>query len=503
MKNFTEKHDRQIQRFLEILPGSLTWILILFPLWGAFFIPKAVAYFTIAFLVFWLYRSFQSAILGIRGYIKIRKSEETNWQEKYLKDKNKNSLDWNKIKNVILIPNYNESTTIIGASLEILAEQKDINKKQLIVVLAMEERAKDSHQRAKELLEKFDGRFDQLIATFHPDGIVGEIKGKASNEAWAAKEIKKILVDKQKNNIQNITITSCDADTHFHSQYFSALTYSFATNNNRYLRFWQSPICWHNNFWKVPALIRIIGTLSNSGYLASIQEPDGLFFNYSSYSTSLFLLDKVGYWDTDIIPEDWHIFLQSFFHENGKIEVEPIFLTTSIDAPEGKTYFGALKNRYEQCKRHAWGATDIPYAIKEALKHPEIPFLVRFFRVYKVIESHLLWATNWFILTLGAWLPALINPYFKQTALSYNLPKISQWILTICLIFLLVMIIIDKAMRPKMAKQDLGRWFGFWETIQWILMPIAALFMAVLPAIESQSRLMLGKRLEYKVTEKI
>jgi len=129
---------------------------------------------------------------------------------------------------------------------------------------------------------------------------------------------KNILVDKESLDINNITITSCDADARINPGYFSALTYNFTTDKNRYLRFWQSPICWHNNFWKVPAFIRIIGTLSNVGYLANIQEPDGLFFNYSTYSTSLKLLDEVGYWDTDIIPEDWHIFLQSFFEKEGK-----------------------------------------------------------------------------------------------------------------------------------------------------------------------------------------
>jgi len=70
------KTNYKLQRFLEMLPGSITWLVILFPIWGAFFIPRVVAYFTIAFLVFWLYRSFQSGILGIRGYIKIRRSEK-------------------------------------------------------------------------------------------------------------------------------------------------------------------------------------------------------------------------------------------------------------------------------------------------------------------------------------------------------------------------------------------------------------------------------------------
>jgi len=214
------------------------------------------------------------------------------------------------------------------------------------------------------------------------------------------------------------------------------------------------------------------------------------------------MVDGVGYWHTNIIPEDWHIFLQCFFHNQGKVEVDPIFLPTSVDAPEGRTYLGSLKSRYEQCKRHAWGATDIPYAIKQAFKHPEIPVGTKIFRIYKLIETHIIWSTNWFILTLGAWIPALVNPVFKQTALGYNLPRISRIILTTCLLFLFIMIALDYSLRPKKPK-GLPRWESALEYLQWVLMPVAALFMSVLPGLDSQTRLMLGKRLEYRVTEKL
>jgi len=106
-----------------------------------------------------------------------------------------------------------------------------------------------------------------------------------------------------------------------------------------------------------------------------IQEPDGLFFNYSCYSSSYQLIDSAGYWDIDMIPEDWHIFLETFFVSGGKTSVNPIFLPTVVDAPDGHNAFSALKNRYNQCIRHAWGATDIPYAIEQARIHKEIPFL--------------------------------------------------------------------------------------------------------------------------------
>lgn len=501
MKKILKIYDARTQRILEMLPGLTAWLIILFPLWGAFFIPKIVAYFTIAFLVYWFYRSCQTAILGVKGYFKIRQAEATNWYQKYLKDKDQNSLKWKKVRHLIIIPNYNESVEVLSRNLESLTKQKNINQNQLWVVLAMEERAANARERAKILFEQYQGKFGRLLATFHPHNLPGEIIGKASNEAWAAKEAKKILINQESYGIKKVTITSCDSDACFHPRYFSALTYHFALDPNRYVRFWQSPIFEHNNFWRVPAFVRIIGTLGNIIHIATLQEPQRLLFNYSAYSASLKMLDDIGYWHTDIIPEDWHIFLQCFFHKGGKVEVDPIFLPTSIDAPEGRTYFRSLRNRYEQCKRHAWGATDIPYAIQQAFKHPEIPAWTRFFRIFKMIEAHLVWSTNWFILTLGAWLPALINPVFSQTALGYNLPKISQIILTICLLFLLVTIILDIALRPKRPKGT-SRLFPLFEYTQWLLMPIASLFMAVLPGLDAQTRLMLGKRLEYWVTEK-
>lgn len=501
MKKFIETHDPQVQRFLEILPGLLAWMVILFPLWGAFVIPRIVAYFTVAFLVFWFYRSFQAAILGFKGFKIIRRAEKTSWYRRYQKNKNSDSLNWHDIRHLIIIPNYKESVEVLSNTLDCLKHQKGIDKKQLWVVLAMEKRAECAPQRAKELLKKYRGQFGHLMATFHPAGLPGEVVGKASNEAWAAKEAKKLLVDQKGYDLNLITISSCDADARFHPRYFSALTYEFALNPKRYVRFWQSPIFWHNNFWKVPAFIRIVGTIGNIIHIADLQVPHSIFFNYSTYSASLKMIDKAGYWHTDIIPEDWHIFLQSFFDNQGQVEVEPIFLPTSIDAPEGNNYFGSLKSRYLQCQRHAWGATDIPYAIKQSIKHQEIPFWTKFFRIYRILETHLIWSTNWFILTLGAWIPALVNPVFKQTALGYNLPKISRIILTTCLLSLFVIIALDFSLRPKKPK-GVPRWLGVFEYLQWVFMPVATLLMAVLPGLHSQTKLMLGKRLEYFITPK-
>lgn len=490
-------------RFLEMIPGLAAWIVILFPVWGALLIPRLVGYFVIAFLVFWLYQSFKQAILAILGYFKIQNSQKIDWRQRFQDDFRASWLKYSDINHVIIVSSYKEPIEVIDEmSVGSLAAQKDIDLKKIHVVIAQEERAgKENNQKTVDFFtQKYQSVFGSITFTEHPFGLPGETVGKHSNEAWAAKQFKKDFIDSGKLKLEHLTLTSCDVDTIFHPKYFSALTYEFASNPDRYYRFWQAPIFWHHNINSVPGPIRIIGTLGNVIHLANIQEPEGLFFNYSCYSSSYSLIDLAGYWDTDMIPEDWHIFLQTFFASGGKTSVNPIFLPSVVDAPSGDNYFSALKNRYNQCVRHAWGAIDIPYAIQQAINHPEIPFITRFLRIFKIIETHLIWSSNWFILTLGTSLPVIFNPKFFQTTFGFNLPRISNIILTICLLPLATLIILDWKLRPPIARKGIRNVLK--NLLQWPLMPIATLTMSVLPGLHSHTRLLIGRRLEYKTTAK-
>jgi len=492
-------------RFYEMIPGFFAWFVILFPIWGSFVVPKLVAYFVLTFLVYWLYKSFKSAILATLGYFKIQNAKNTNWLEEFKGSFRSSWLKYRDVNHVIIISSYKEPKEIIEMAFSSLASQIDINLKKLHVILAQEARAGQQNNQAtlNYFQNKYKNIFGSLIFTEHPSNLPGEIAGKHTNEAWAARYFKRNYLDNKKSKIkiENCTLTSCDVDTIFNPKYFSALTYYFASAKDRYYKFWQSPIFWHHNINKVPAPIRIIGIMGNAIHIANIQEPDGLFFNYSCYSSSFKLIDSVGYWDPDMIPEDWHIFLQTFFSTGGKTSVNPIFLPTIVDAPDGKNYFSALKNRYNQCLRHAWGAIDIPYAIEQSRLHPEIPLLTRALRVYKLLQTHFIWSSNWFILTLGTSLPVALNPNFFSTTFGYNLPRIANLILTICLIPMAVLITLDWKLRPPYQKK------GFWNftknIIQWPLMPLATLALSVIPGLHSHTRLLFGKGLEYKTTSKV
>ncbi len=481
------------RRALEILPGFVSWSLILFPIWGSFFVPLAVAYFILFFDVYWFYKSFSLAITAFIASRKIKQAESQNWLELARPLEN-----FEKMSHILVIPNYQESIDKIRVGIKSLAQQS-FPTKRIYIVLAMEKREVAAKARAAILISEFKDTFGDIFATFHPD-IRGEVKGKSSNEAYGGKVAYKRLIKTGLVDEDFTTISSVDADSIFDSQYFSYLSYSFLKDELRYNKFWQSANVNYNNFWNVPAPIRIIsffGSLWRTGLLV---QKDRLVSN-STYSLSLKLLHQIGFWDTDVIPEDYRIFFKAFFKMKGQVWMEPIFLKTSMDAPLSSSYIKSLKNKYQQERRWSWGASDDPLFIKWFLTVPGVPFVRKTLLLANVLLDHFLWPVNWFIITVAANIMPFINPVFARTTLGYNLPRLAGFILTICLIATIAMFIIDFRQRPKHLKTSRKRQLLF--PLEFLLLPIVGFFLSALPALISHTQLMLGKRLEYKVTEKL
>jgi len=86
--------------------------------------------------------------------------------------------------------------------------------------------------------------------------------------------------------------------------------------------------------------------------------------------------------------------------------------------------------------------------------------------------------------------------------LGYTVPKVSSFLLTVALIFLIVTIAVDSYYKPKKS-DSLPKWRMILSPLEFILMPIIGFVFSALPGLDAHTRLMLGKYLEYKVTEKV
>lgn len=495
VENFIKKHERKVQRALEILPGFFSWSVILFPFWGAFLVPTAVAYFIIAFDVYWLYQSFITGILALLAHFKIKAASRFDW----LGDV-KSFPDWKRVHHIIIIPTYKEPIYILKRTLDGLLKQT-FPKKQVTVVLAFEKReGKPAREKARELKKEYQEKFGNLLTTFHPD-LPGEVKGKSSNTCWAAKIAKNKLVDQGKLDINYITITSEDADVVLHPRYFAALAFKFLDSPRRYNLIFQPAVQFYNNIWQLPAITRAFNTTSTIYNTGVLLRHDRLI-NFSTYSSSLKMVDKVGYWDTNVIPEDYRLFFKSFFKLKGRVDVEPIFLPAFADAALSTSFWKTLVNQYEQIKRWAWGVSDDAYLIKNWLTVKGVPFWEKTIRVTRVLETHFLWPVNWFILTLGAILPPLINKDFGRTILGKTLPQVSSAILTVALLSLVLMIVVDLRQRPPRPK-TVPILRAILTPFEFLFLPVIGFFFNALPGIDAHTRLMLGKYIEYRVTEKV
>jgi len=457
------------------------------PVWLSPFHPAVVAYFILLFDIYFFYKSSTTAYYSLQALLRITAHQKVNWANKAQR-----LPDYSKLNHLILIPNYKETDQKISQTLDSIASQ-DFPKKRLFIILAMEEReGQSARKRAQILYQKYQQKFARIFITYHKLK-KNEVKGKASCQAFAAKYATKIL-EKDGFNLANFTITSADADSIFPSAYFSYLTYLFLTDKNRYYHFYSAPFLLYRNYWRLPLLIRVKTTLDNIIRLAFLIRPDKLV-QISTYSASLNLIKNVGFWDTNIIPEDWHIFFQAYFKFGPKVKTKPIFLPVLGDAAI------SVSQRYEQEKRWAWGATDIPYTIKRFFTSPNIPIIPKAIRIFRLIEVHIFWPSNFFLLTLAASIPPLVNPAFKRTSLGHTLPQLSGFILTISTVFLATLIFVNAKTRPKRTP-PLKTWQLPALLLQWITLPLVSLVLSSLPSLDAHTRLMLGKKLEYKVTKK-
>lgn len=479
-------------RICEIIIPLFTWLIITFPLWFSPFHPAIVSYFIITFDLYFLYKAAMTTYRAVVSYKNMLYHAGISYLKKLI-----NLKKGEDIYHFIIIPNYQEPLYKLESTINAITKT-DYPYKKISLVLAFEKREKEAKEKADYLVKKYKSYFKTIICSFHPLS-KNEVAGKASNQTYAAR-IMDDYIKKQGILPEKTLVTICDADSHLPKNYFSYLTYQYLKDKERLYHFYWAPVLLYNNFWKLPLFVRMQATLSSILRLAFLSQDN--LIQTSTYSTNLWLLKKVNFWDVDIIPEDWHIYLQAFFTFGSKVKTIPLYTIINGDAVYSGKIIKTLINRYEQEKRWAWGVTDIGYALKKFFTTPHIDFFVKLKKIFFIMETHLFWPTSFFILTLSASIPPLINPVFKRTVLGFILPQLSGFILTLSSALLIFYVYLDIKIRQRVNIKTNLRSFPL-LIVQWYLLPLVSFFFSSLPALEAHTRILLGKKIQYKVTEKV
>jgi len=487
--------DRVLFRLFEILPGAVSLSLLFLVVILSWFKPLWVAVFIIVFVIFWVLRTIYFSFHLRTGYKKMAENEKVDWRAKL------NMFSFLPY-HLIVIPMYKESLEIMRDTFKSL-ENCDYPKDKMIVVLGCEGKNGDSAQFiAQKIEQEFGPKFFRFLVTWHPADISGELAGKGSNEAWASRKAKELIIDTLAIPYRNIIYSSFDADTCIFFKYFSCLTFHYLTSEKPVRTSFQPIPLFINNIWQAPVISRIFSFSSSFWHTINQERPEKMV-TFSSHSMSFQALADVGFQQTNVVSEDSRIFWQCFFEYDGDYRVEPLYYPVSMDANVAKSFWRTMLNIYKQQRRWAYGAENIPYFLFGFIKNKKIPFLKKLSLGFEIIEGQITWAIASIFIFLLGWLPIFVGgPDFAQTLLSYNLPKIVSSIMTFSMLGLIFSAYLSFLIIPP-KPPSYGRFKYFIFAFSWLLFPVMMLFFTSFPALDAQIRLMLGKYMGFWATEKV
>lgn len=509
--------DYKVYRFLEIFPGLLSWLTLLGLLLFSYLKPIYVAYFIIAFDVYWLLLVLYLGIHLFVAYKKMKKNLKINWNEKIEKlNEEKNLKNFpsdslirkgfrkNDVIHLIIFPFSFEGLDIIRPSVQSIADDGYSTDK-MILVLGTEARAGEDGQRRAEIIKKeYENIFKKIIITSHPDGIEGELKCKGSNQAWAAREVKKKYVDKEGLDYDKILVSVFDMDTVISPGYFACLTFMFLTVKNPYRASYQPIPVYHNNIWEARFFARVAAS-SNTFWQMMQQIRQEKLATYSSHSMTWRALTDIDFWSTTMVSEDSRIFWHCFLYYKGDYRVEPMHFPVSMDITDDKSFWHTAKSLYKQQRRWGWGVENLPYLLFNTIKEWKVlPKRKMISRMLVQIYGFHSWATNALIIGVIGWMPIILGgSEFNSLVLSGNLPAITRTLMMIAMVGLVFSAVISTLLLPKKPKK-----YNIGKTIimlfQWLLLPFSIIIFGAIPGLEAQTRLMLGGkyRLGFQVTPK-
>ncbi|MEI7603661.1 MAG: hypothetical protein WCJ19_01435 [bacterium] len=412
----------------------------------------------------------------------------------------------NDIKHVFIIATAFEPPQLIARLVNSITNQSACKnyKDNMLVLVGQESANKDYLLVREELLKQVDtSKIRDIWFNMHDLDPETETKGKHSNVNSIARNFFPKIVNDLGWDPKLTMVHIVDTPIVLDPNYAAYMAYEFATQpEDREYKIYSSCILFYNNIWDIPLPNRLSNTLSSLWNINTLSK-GYQFVPISSYTTTIWLAENVDYWAKTVIPEDHHYFYNSFYHFGDKVMSVPIFLFTGKDAAQAKTYFRTYKNQYNQFQRWAWGISDIGFVIDNTLHAKNVPLFSRLRRMKEFLKIHFLWPTSWFLTILGTNLPFMLNPDFRRTLTGAIIPDIISYTVLAFIFFLLVILIVDVFVKPKKVGKMDNPYIRIISLIQWISFPLVSFMYSAVPALDAHTRLMFGKYLQYKITEKV
>ncbi len=525
------RRARFVQRFLDMLPGLTSWTIIVGLAATSLLSPIVGSVMLVAFLYYYVFRISYVGVFLALGFFQLWIERSTDWLARIrdlydqppsplrvsgLRERISQRRHWQNLRalaregggeplprlqdilHVVLIPVLREPRRVYEETIRAVAESTMASDCSIVLALGVEERGGPEVLKAcREVQREWRSRFLDFLVIIHPDGLPGEIPGKASNDTYAAQQIVAWL-EAQGKDLRSVVLSCLDSDTVVPPGYFACLTYAFLACPERLRASFQPIPIFDKNLWSVPAPVRISELSTTVIQVIESTNMDWLV-SFSSHSISLHALREAGYWPVDMIAEDAAGYWQRYVHFSGDYRVVPIPVAISMDAPEGESFLDTMRISYKQKRRWAFGAENVAVALRGLASARGIALGRKLVAAFKLMDNYVTWATWAFILNFIIWLPRLGASLARSSALAvFNFQRLSGTVFSLTGVYLAMLVLVSLLIATRRADQKAPLWRLLLHPLEWLLfLPITSLVLGSLPALDAQTRLMLGKRLGY------
>ncbi len=464
------------------------WITLAGSVTLSFVRPLWMIYFVIVFDVYWLLRVAYYLPFLLLAWWRYRHDMRVDWQSRA-----ERMSGYERIRHLVFLPTYKEDLPIVRETFRNLLMSATPSDR-MIVCLAGEERDRERFESIASVVKhEFGARFLSLQITLHPGDLPDEIPGKGSNLNWAGHQMAPV-VESLGIAPDDLIVSSFDIDSQAHPQYFARLTHAYLTEPNPTRCSYQPVALYNNNLWEAKAPVRVAMFGTSFWLMTEMARPEEMP-PFSSHSMSWRMLLDVGFWQKDIVSEDSRIFLQGLVHYHGDYRVVPLHLPVSMDSVSGNGYAASLKALYKQIRRWAWGVENFAYMAEAFAKDRAMPLGVKASYLWKQIEGSYTWATAPLLITLLGQLPFWVAPErFRSFAVFQNTPFTLQWIMRVSLVGVFISAGLALTLLPARPAHVPKRQALVVAVLQWLLLPVTFVIFGSIPAVDAQTRFMLGGR---------
>ena len=527
------KHRTRLYRFFEMLPAILSYGAIVLLLALSLISPLLAAIYLLLIIITLLVKAVGIAGHTIKGHRRLEQAQMINWHERLLQledpveqyglkqsiqsaefgfEAHKENLRLmsatpeqypkpSQMYNAVIIAAYNEGYEVLEPTIQSVIDTTYDNDK-IILVLAYEERGgKGIKQTAQKLHKKFAHHFKAFHLVQHPKNLPDEVVGKGGNITYAGYFLKDWLKDQQ-ISYSDVLVTTLDSDNRPHKTYFDYATYEYIVHEDRKHLSYQPISLFLNNIWDAPAAMRVVATGNSFWNIISSMRPHTLR-NFASHSQPMDALVGMDFWSKRTIVEDGHQYWRSYFYFGGNYAVTPIYVPIYQDAVLSDTYRRTLKAQFVQLRRWAYGASDVPYvATRIFSRQRNVPLGGGLARLLRLIDGHVTLASTSILVTVGGWVPLLVNSHATQDISAHLLPEVVSRIQQVAMIGLVITVFLGfKMLPPRPERYKRHRSVGM--VLQWGLMPVTSIVYSAASAFNAQTHLFLGRYLDkFDVTEK-